>query len=132
MIGIDMVDKRRIATQWQTYGLQFAKRVLHPEELEQLQHKRDVIRFIASRWAAKEALGKALGTGLRNPVLMPHIHLKKHPNGAPYFDYAPPLKALLEERQIAHIWISISDEKHYTIAYAHCSLEQSALRGGSL
>lgn len=130
MIGIDIVDKRRIATQWQNFGTRFARRVLHPNELQTLEQQRDIVRFLASRWAAKEALAKALGTGLRHPVIMPNIYLNHRPNGAPIFEYAAPLKALLHERGIDSVAISVSDERHYTIAYAHC-LYQSALSGGA-
>lgn len=120
MIGIDIVDKRRIATQWQNFGLRFAKRVLHPNELSQLQDKRDPVRYLASRWAAKEAFAKALGTGLRHPVLMPNIAITNNHHGAPFFDYEPALKALLQQRGIVSVLVSISDERDYTVAYAHC------------
>ena len=73
MIGTDIIDKRRIATLYQKHGQRLAEKILHPDELAQLPAQKDPVRYLALRWAAKEALGKAFGTGLRAPLVMPAI-----------------------------------------------------------
>lgn len=112
MIGTDLVDKRRISASWQRYGLRFARFVLHPEELQRLPPSPE--RFLAMRWAAKEALGKALQTGLRDPVLMSKIAIRHHEHGAPYFHLSPDIEALLQGKKIA---LSLSDERDYALAF---------------
>ena len=85
MIGTDIIDKRRIATLYQKHGQRLAEKILHPDELAQLPAQKDPARYLALRWAAKEALGKAFGTGLRAPLVMPAICLSKSALGAPAF-----------------------------------------------
>ena len=85
MIGTDIIDKRRIATLYQKHGQRLAEKILHPDELAQLPAQKDPVRYLALRWAAKEALGKAFGTGLRAPLVMPAICLSKNALGAPAF-----------------------------------------------
>ena len=59
MIGTDIIDKRRIATLYQKHGQRLAEKILHPDELAQLPAQKDPVRYLALRWAAKEALDKA-------------------------------------------------------------------------
>lgn len=120
MIGTDIIDKRRIATLWQIHGQRLAKKILHPDELIQLGTQRDPVRFLSMRWAAKEALGKALGTGLRAPLVMPAIRLDKTTLGAPVFADTEVVRALCQASSISIIHLSLSDERDYAVAFVWC------------
>jgi holo-[acyl-carrier protein] synthase len=73
-------------------------------------------RFLAKRFAAKEAFGKALGTGLIAPATLPNIGVAHDALGRPLFEYATPLAVHLAQRGLfAHL--SISDEQDYAIAF---------------
>ena len=69
-IGIDIVETTRIAKALSTYGDRFLKRILGPDELDLFEQRADRIQFLAGRFAAKEAVVKALGRYLsRRPAL---------------------------------------------------------------
>jgi len=69
-IGIDIVETARIAKALSTYGDRFLKRILGPDELKLFEQRADRIQFLAGRFAAKEAVVKALGRYLsRRPAL---------------------------------------------------------------
>ena len=120
MIGTDIIDKRRIAALWRTHGKRLAEKILHPDELAQLSAQRDPVRYLAMRWAAKEALGKALGTGLRAPLVMPAIYLDKTALGAPFFADSEVVRTLRLARGITTIHLSLSDERDYAVAFVWC------------
>jgi holo-[acyl-carrier protein] synthase len=91
-------------------------KILAPEEWEACRSSSDPARFLAKRFAAKEALGKALGTGIRAPVLLPAIAVKHDALGKPEFGFIEPLAGWLAERKL-HIHLSISDEAEHALAF---------------
>lgn len=113
MLGIDIVSKARIAGQLARFPERFPVRVLHPRELAEFTQTTDKVRFLAGRWAAKEALAKALGTGLRAPVHMKNIWLDHDELGAPQLGFAPELAPLLAGRRCQ---LSLSDERDLLVA----------------
>ena len=117
-IGTDIVAVARIALLHQKYGDALARRVLSRLELEQCAGCPDEVRFIAKRFAAKEALSKALGTGIREPVSLRHISIVHNDLGRPEFACAPELQAWLEQRHICRLHLSLSDETEYIQAFA--------------
>ena len=120
MIGTDIIDKRRIATLYQKHGQRLAEKILHPDELAQRPAQKDPVRYLALRWAAKEALGKAFGTGLRAPLVMPAICLNKSALGAPAFAPTVVVQTMQTARRIAQIHLSLSDEHDYAVAFVWC------------
>jgi len=115
-VGTDIVSVARLAGYWQRHGERGIEKLLAPEEREACRDSNDPGRFLAKRFAAKEALGKALGTGIRAPLLLPRIAVTHDALGKPVFAFAPPLAAHLAERRlVAHL--SISDEQDYAIAF---------------
>lgn len=115
-IGTDIVAVARMAEFWQRYGERGLEKMLAPDERAACRSSRDPARFLAKRFAAKEALGKALGTGVRAPVLLPEIAIDHDELGKPAFAFAPELAAHLAQRGlIAHL--SISDEQDYAVAF---------------
>ena len=102
------------------HGQRLAEKILHPDELAQLPAQKDPVRYLALRWAAKEALGKAFGTGLRAPLVMPAICLSKSALGAPAFAPTVVVQTMQTARHIAQIHLSLSDEHDYAVAFVWC------------
>jgi len=115
-VGTDIVAVARMAEFFARHGERGLEKVLAPAERDECRASREPSRLLAKRFAAKEALGKALGTGLRAPVLLPAIAVRHDAAGKPLLDYAPELAAYLAERGLtAHL--SISDEREYAVAF---------------
>ena len=74
-------------------------------------------RFLAKRFAAKEALGKALGIGVAAPATLPNVRVVHDAAGRPGFEFAPELAAYLAERGIGRAHLSLSDEADYAVAF---------------
>jgi holo-[acyl-carrier protein] synthase len=115
-IGTDIVAVARMAEYWQRHGERGLEKMLAPDEREACRASLDPARFLAKRFAAKEALGKALGTGVRAPVLLPEIAVDHDDLGKPAFVFAPSLAAYLAERGLTS-HLSISDEQDYAVAF---------------
>lgn len=115
-IGTDIVAVARMADFWQRHGERGLEKMLAPQERDACRDSLDPARFLAKRFAAKEALGKALGTGVRAPVLLPEIAVEHDALGKPAFGFGPALASHLAERGLtAHL--SISDEQDYAVAF---------------
>ena len=116
-IGTDVVEVSRIKDSIAEFGDVFARRILAESELESYQQSQIKARFLAKRFAAKEAFSKALGTGLRAPATLQNIAVTHDALGKPMLVLAPPLQALLDEKHISHTHLSISDEKNLAAAF---------------
>lgn len=115
-VGTDLVEIARLRTMWQRHGERTLDKLLAPEEREDCQSSADPGRFLAKRFAAKEALGKALGTGIRPPVLLPAIAVVHDDLGKPAFSFAPELQEWLA-RQALFCHLSLSDEAGHALAF---------------
>jgi holo-[acyl-carrier protein] synthase len=120
-IGIDRVLIHRIESAFARWGERFARRVLGPQELEvfseRLQrHRKQGVHYLAKRFAAKEAFSKAMGLGLRSPMLMTRLEVLNDRAGKPIVRAHGDLALWLEARRLsAHV--SISDEQDAAIAF---------------
>lgn len=115
-IGTDIVAVSRLRDMWQRHGEHALARLLAADEYSDFAAAADKGRFLAKRFAAKEAFSKALGTGIRPPATLPAIAIGHDDLGKPILTFSPALAALLEEKHlIAHL--SISDEADYAVAY---------------
>jgi holo-[acyl-carrier protein] synthase len=115
-IGTDIVAVARMTEYWQRHGERGLEKMLAPAERDDCRSSTDPGRFLAKRFAAKEVLGKALGTGVRAPLLLPEVAVVHDAQGKPAFGYSPALTALFAERGlVAHL--SISDERDYAVAF---------------
>jgi len=110
-IGHDIVENRRIEHMLSRYGNRSLSRILTEAELGLLALRSDKIRFVAKRFAAKEAFAKACGTGLREPVLLSNISVLNDELGKPCFIFAPVLKQWLDNKGIISCHLTISDER---------------------
>lgn len=115
-IGTDIVAVARMKDYIQRHGDRGLEKMLAPAERETCRTSPDPGRFLAKRFAAKEALGKAFGTGVRAPVLLPEIAVEHDELGKPAFTYSPTLAAHFASRGLA-AHLSISDEQDYVVAF---------------
>ena len=82
-IGTDVVSVDRIRKVLLRFGERFAERILSDSELAEFAHKRDPVRFLAKRFAAKEAFSKALGVGMRMPMAWRRMGVGHDSRGKP-------------------------------------------------
>ena len=121
-VGIDIVDVGRIDRLLREYGDQFARRILAPAEQPAFAESARQVLFLANRFAAKEALSKALGTGLRYPVTLHAISVLSDSVGKPALGFHGPLPGYLASRGVVRHHLSLSHEMG--IACAVVVLEQ--------
>lgn len=116
-IGTDIVEVSRIEDSLARFGAGFAQRILGEREWLAYQQTQTQARFLAKRFAAKEAFAKALGSGLRAPATFQNIGVAHDDLGKPVFDLAPELQARLEALGIRYQHLSISDERALAVAF---------------
>lgn len=116
-IGTDIVDVARIAQVYVRQGEAFAERLLSAEELLKFVGQRFPERFLAKRWALKEAVSKALGTGISQGVCFRDMTIRHHESGQPFLHLAGSTLAKAEQLGIRHWQISVSDEKTHAVAF---------------
>jgi holo-[acyl-carrier protein] synthase len=115
-VGTDIVAVARLGRLYQRHGERALDKLLAPAERADFAKSKDPARFLAKRFAAKEALGKALGIGVAAPATLPSIAVRHDALGKPVFGYAPKLAHYLAERGlVAHL--SISDEQDFALAF---------------
>lgn len=116
-IGTDIVEVARIEASIAQFGDDFAKRILADDEFSMYLQSKIKARFLAKRFAAKEAFSKALGTGLRDPATFQNIAVAHDDLGKPMLVLASELQDFLQSRQITKMHISISDERNLAAAF---------------
>ena len=115
-IGTDIVAIKRLQGMWDRHGEKALQRLLAPKEIADFVKAADKGRFLAKRFAAKEAFSKALGTGIRPPAVLSAIAVSHDELGKPILDFCGQLAELIKNQGLtAHL--SISDEADYAIAY---------------
>ena len=115
-VGTDIAAVARLGQLYERHGERAVEKLLAPAERADFEKTKDPARFLAKRFAAKEAFGKALGIGVATPATLPNIAVVHDELGKPSFAYAPELAQLLDQRGlIAHL--SISDEKEFALAF---------------
>ena len=116
-IGTDIVRVERLRTALARHGERFALRILAATEVEAWRAHRDPARFLAKRFAAKEAFGKALGTGVAVPATLHAVAIVHDPLGKPRYIYDERLTLHMENHCLrAHL--SITDEDDTVVAFA--------------
>jgi holo-[acyl-carrier protein] synthase len=115
-VGTDVVEIDRIRKALERWGERFAGRILSPSELKRFKSHRQQANYLAKRFAAKEAFTKALGTGIKAPANWHGVWVTNLPSGKPVLQFSPPLKSLLDEKQIAQAHLSLADERGIAVA----------------
>ncbi|MGC2047082.1 MAG: holo-ACP synthase [Gallionella sp.] len=116
-IGTDIVDYHRMEKMWDRYGDRLAERILSERELPEIQSQVHHARFLAKRFAAKEAFAKAAGGGLRHPVSLRRISITHDGLGKPALQFDDELRDYLAKLGISGHHLSISDERSMIVAF---------------
>ncbi|MFT6310788.1 MAG: holo-[acyl-carrier protein] synthase [Porticoccus sp.] len=116
-VGSDIVKIQRIADSLDRLGERFAKRILSVEELVQYDNHSNKIAFLAKRFAAKEAAGKALGVGIGQGVSWTEIIVINDELGAPRLKFVGEAKIWCERKSVSSSHISLSDEQEFAVAF---------------
>jgi holo-[acyl-carrier protein] synthase len=120
-IGTDLCDIRRITATLERRGDRFAERVLGAAELKLFHARRERaaargLRFLATRFSAKEAFSKAIGLGLRSPMTWRACEILNEPSGKPYVRLSGELAAWFDVRGlVAHV--TVTDEADYAASF---------------
>jgi holo-[acyl-carrier protein] synthase len=123
-VGTDIVMIARVQSLLDRYGERFARRVLGPDELAEYRRRFGksahgngyAARYLAKRFAAKEAFSKALGLGLRGPMTLLSLQVLNDARGRPVASARNALEPYLRERGlVAHV--SLSDEVDSALAF---------------
>lgn len=116
-IGVDLTTVSRIARAHERFGERFARRFLHASEMALYRTNEQPARFLAKRFAVKEAAVKALGTGERQGVLLRDFHLQHDELGKPLLGVSGESARRCQARGIDSLWVSLSDEGDTVAAF---------------
>lgn len=129
-IGTDLVEIERIAQALQRFGDRFVQRILGPQEIARYRQRaarapQRGLSFLATRFAAKEAVSKALGLGMRTPMTWRAVEIVNAPSGKPVAVAHGELARYIEERGL-RLHVSVTDERSMAMAYviAEVTVEQ--------
>ena len=127
-IGTDICDIRRIRASLEKHGERFAQKVLSDNEMQTYRARSERwpergVRYVATRFSAKEAFSKAIGLGMRMPMTWRLCEVAKLPSGQPTIVLHGVLKDWFEAKGLsAHV--SVSDESDYATSY--CVVEKNS------
>ncbi len=113
-LGTDIIEISRIERSLERFGLRFAKKILTPEEIQQMQERypnfplKIPAHSLAARFAAKEAAVKALGTGFNQGIGLHHVALLSLPSGQPQMHFYGPALEAMYALGATHSHVSIS------------------------
>ncbi|MCP4878574.1 MAG: holo-ACP synthase [Gammaproteobacteria bacterium] len=115
-IGVDIAEIARIERLSLRFGERFARRILTDDELAVCGSRRNANSYLATRFAAKEAVAKALGTGIGEQLSFHSIQIDNDAQGKPLLSFLGDAVDLISRLEISNATISLSDEKHYVVA----------------
>ncbi|MDD1791883.1 holo-ACP synthase [Enterovibrio makurazakiensis] len=115
-LGTDIVEIDRLDKIIERSGDAFAKRVLTDSEMVKYNTTKFPARYLAKRFAVKEAAAKALGTGIACGVTLHDFEVSNDDLGKPIVAFTGVAKQLADERQVTNILLTIADEKRYAVA----------------
>jgi holo-[acyl-carrier protein] synthase len=115
-LGVDIVKVARIEKAIERSGEHLAQRILSRKEMLQYQCCSRPGRFLARRFAAKEAAAKAFGTGIRGGLTFSQIEVYHDKLGKPYLRFLNDAEKIANDLGIRSVQVSLSDEDNYAIA----------------
>lgn len=130
-VGTDLIEISRVRAAYLRFGERFARRILGDRELDRYHVRRARsddrgITFLATRFAAKEAISKALGLGMRIPMSWRAVEIVNEPSGRPIvFITSAELRQYAQARKL-RLHVSLSDERQFAIAHAVAESEEGA------
>ena len=120
-IGTDICDVRRIRTSIERHGDRFALKILSQSEFATWKQRsarwpERGMRYLATRFSAKEAFSKAIGMGMRMPMTWRHCEIAKAPSGKPEIVLHGALKIWFDARRLT-VHVTVTDETDYAVSF---------------
>ena len=115
-IGVDLVECARIERSLQRFGEKFLHRVFTDGEIAYSMSMKFPARHLAARFAAKEAVSKAFGTGIGKAMGWRNIDVQKKPSGEPFLVFSGPAQELATQRAVTAAFVTLSHTEHHAIA----------------
>jgi holo-[acyl-carrier protein] synthase len=116
--GIDIIEVSRIAASFERFGERFLNRILLPNEMSYCLSHKVPGPFLAVRFAAKEAISKAFGTGIGAQLSWQDMEVCRKDSGEPYVVLHGAGRTLFETRGAARLHLSLSHTQAYAAAIA--------------
>ncbi len=117
-LGIDLIEVERIRSSYVRHGERFLSRILHPNEIAYCLSHREPAQYLAVRFAAKEAIAKAFGTGFNAQLGWRDIEVGRRESGEPFVILHGAGLKLLAERGARAVLLSLSHTAQYATAVA--------------
>jgi holo-[acyl-carrier protein] synthase len=116
--GIDIIEVARVASSYERFGDRFVNRILLPGEIAYCLSHKAPGPFLAARFAAKEAVSKAFGTGIGASLGWRDIEIRRKDSGEPFVVLHGKGKKLFRSRRAKRLLVSLSHTAHYAAATA--------------
>lgn len=117
-VGTDIVEVNRVQQTFDRFGDRFVERLLMQEERELFRSSKRPVRFLAMRFAGKEAVVKAMGTGFRHGVWIRDVGVINNDWGRPLIIFSERAKAVCRNLGIGEAHVSLTDDAGLVVAFA--------------
>ena len=117
-LGIDIIEVARVQSSVERFGDRFLHRLLVPDEIAYCRQHQIAGPFVAARFAAKEAISKAFGTGIGAQLGWQDMEIRRRGTGEPFVVLHGKGLEMFVARGANHLWISLSHTQHYATAVA--------------
>ena len=117
-IGTDIVEMSRMQKTWQRFGEHFARRILMDEEMALFKQTKQPARFLAMRFAGKEATVKAMGTGFAHGIWMRDVGITRNEWGRPLIIWSARGRKVCDQLGIGSGHVSLTDDAGLVMAFA--------------
>jgi holo-[acyl-carrier protein] synthase len=115
-IGVDLVECGRIERSLDRFGEKFLRRVFTEGEIEYSMSMKFPARHLAARFAAKEAVSKAFGTGIGKAMGWRNIDIRKKKSGEPFLVFSGSAQELAEKRGVTSAMVTLSHTEQHAMA----------------
>jgi len=117
-VGTDIVELSRVQATFDRFGEHFVQRILMPEEIELFRRSKQPTRFLAMRFAGKEATVKAMGTGFAHGVWLRDVGILNNPWGRPIIVWSERGARVRDRLGISDGHVSLTDDAGLVLAFA--------------
>ena len=117
-VGIDIIEVARIGSSYEKFGERFVNRILHADEIAYCLSHKNPGPFLAARFAAKEAISKAFGTGIGAQLGWQDLEIRRKESGEPFVVLHGKGRDLFEARGAKSLHISLTHTENYAAATA--------------
>jgi holo-[acyl-carrier protein] synthase len=125
-VGTDVVEYSRMQASYERFGEHLVKRILMPEEIELFRKSKQPVRFLAMRFAGKEATVKAMGTGFAHGVWLRDVGITNNNWGRPLVIWSERGQRVCDRLGIGSGHVSLTDDAGLVIAFAVVEVAENA------